>query len=428
MADDVHKIIAGFKAKRWEAAPYERTVAILADNPAAAAELVRRVIGELREGPTFLAYAIDCLPDVAFPELVPFALDAFGDNPENEGAEDLISHASLQSPPSLHPHLDRIFHLQPNWSTYYAQWPWRGSGDAHQAFLKGIVNNASGVSQIRKFPGRPRTAPEAAMSAMLETRQPDALRFVWEKRGDEAIDHLLMVGFEGPEQGFRKLYTDTSLHLCFPSDYFRDAKTPVHLVKRHPTWHLSASTVPSGRFGGDGDAACQCCGGALHNIITLPSIPPNLGVTKMAALSLQTCLSCLGWEEDASQLFYQHDDRGIPSGLMAPTERVIPEWPATPLRETAVVLSLTPRRWFWQDWALSNSRQNLNRLGSHPAWIQNAGYMTCPSCRQRMPHLLQLDSDLPTRDGGEWQWGSGGCCYVGWCDRCKVSGFTWQCT
>jgi len=171
MADDVHKIIAGFKATRWESAPYERTVAILADNPAAAEELVRRVIRELREGPTFLAYAIDCLPDVAFPELVPFALDAFGDNPENEGAEDLISHASLQSPPSLHPHLDRIFHLQPNWSTYYAQWPWRGSGDAHQAFLKGIVNNASGVSQIRKFPGRPRTAPEAARPSRRSIRR-----------------------------------------------------------------------------------------------------------------------------------------------------------------------------------------------------------------------------------------------------------------
>ena len=90
MADDIHQIIADFRATGWESAPYERTIAILADNPAVAEELVRRVIRELSAGPTFLHYAIDCLPDAAFPDLVPFALDAVGDNPENEGAEDLI--------------------------------------------------------------------------------------------------------------------------------------------------------------------------------------------------------------------------------------------------------------------------------------------------------------------------------------------------
>jgi len=153
MADDIHQIIADFKATGWESAPYERTVAILADNPAAAEELVRRVIRELSAGPTFLHYAIDCLPDAAFPELVPFALDAVGDNPENEGAEDLISHASLQSPPSLHPHLDRIFHLQPNWSTYYGQWPWRESGDAHKAFQRHREQRQRRVADS-KIPGR----------------------------------------------------------------------------------------------------------------------------------------------------------------------------------------------------------------------------------------------------------------------------------
>jgi hypothetical protein len=45
-----------------------------------------------------------------------------------------------------------------------------------------------------------------------------------------------------------------------------------------------------------------------------------------------------------------------------------------------------------------------------------------------MQHLLQLDSHLPASESREWLWGSGGSCYVGWCDHCKVSGFMWQCT
>jgi hypothetical protein len=45
-----------------------------------------------------------------------------------------------------------------------------------------------------------------------------------------------------------------------------------------------------------------------------------------------------------------------------------------------------------------------------------------------MGYLLQLDSDLPTADGGEWLWGSGGIAYGFWCDPCGVSSFLWQCT
>jgi hypothetical protein len=39
-----------------------------------------------------------------------------------------------------------------------------------------------------------------------------------------------------------------------------------------------------------------------------------------------------------------------------------------------------------------------------------------------------LDSDLPTEDGREWHWGSGGICYVFWCNACRISATTWQCT
>ena len=202
----------------------------------------------------------------------------------------------------------------------------------------------------------------------------------------------------------------------------------MHLKKRNSTWHLSDPSYMRAGFGGDGQGECQICGGCLHNLITLSPIPQNLGVTDISSLSLQTCLSCLGWEEQASALFYEHDSSGAPRGLNPSKLKITPQFSATSLLPCEVTICPTPRRWIWQDWALSNNRENLNRLGGHPAWIQNADYLNCPHCNRRMRHLLQLDSELPTSGGGGWLWGSGGCCYVEWCDNCKVSGFQWQCT
>ena len=97
--------------------------------------------------------------------------------------------------------------------------------------------------------------------------------------------------------------------------------------------------------------------------------------------------------------------------------------------KVAVVgLAETPRRWFWQDWGCSNSRENLNRIGGEPCWVQDAEYPRCPTCDSVMTFLFELDSDLPMANGGEWLWGSGGITYGFWCDPCGVSGFLWQCT
>jgi hypothetical protein len=67
-----------------------------------------------------------------------------------------------------------------------------------------------------------------------------------------------------------------------------------------------------------------------------------------------------------------------------------------------VRLDETPRQWRWQDWGLSNGRENLNRVGGEPCWVQSAEYPCCPICKGLMRFLMQLDSDLPTGDGGEW--------------------------
>jgi hypothetical protein len=161
-------------------------------------------------------------------------------------------------------------------------------------------------------------------------------------------------------------------------------------------------------------------------MLVLDPIPAGLGVTRLPRLELATCLSCLGWEKQP--LFYRHDQHGIPSNVGYDGPAVTPQFPSGQLKETEIRLAETPRRWYWQDWALSNGRENLNRIGGEPCWVQSAEYPHCPLCQRIMPYLMQLDSNLPMNEEREFLWGSGGIGYGFWCDQCKVSGFFWQCT
>jgi hypothetical protein len=155
-------------------------------------------------------------------------------------------------------------------------------------------------------------------------------------------------------------------------------------------------------------------------------VPAGLGISELRRVELATCLSCLGWER--SPLFYNHGEVGRANRFGYDDPIIVPQFPVGSLRQSEVRLAATPVRWRRQDWALSNSRENLNRIGGEPCWVQDAEYPDCPTCGSTMNHLMQLDSDLTIADGGEWLWGSGGIGYVSWCDRCKVSGHLWQCT
>lgn len=179
------------------------------------------------------------------------------------------------------------------------------------------------------------------------------------------------------------------------------------------------------RFGGLTDGACAYCGEELHHFITLDPTPDNLDVTGLNRLELASCLSCLGW--GAPQFFYKHDPTGHPHQIGYDGPHMEPEFPAVPFNPTLVQVAQISRRWQWQNDAGSNGRENLNRIGGAPSWIQYAEFPHCPECGQSMKFLLQITSELPTVNGREWNWGDGGICYGFWCDPCKISGFLWQC-
>ena len=196
--------------------------------------------------------------------------------------------------------------------------------------------------------------------------------------------------------------------------------------KSHPTWQGGAAALRLMAFGGESKEKCSDCGRPIHHLLTLNPIPDGVNVTGLRKLSLSVCLSCLGWESE--ELFYQHDDEGRPHCFRDGPPGITPQFPAGPLRATKVRLADQGARWFLQSWGGSNGRQNLHRVGGPPCWIQSASYLKCPQCGRRMSFLLQLDSDLPKADGGEWLWGSGGIAYGCWCDDCRISGWLWQCT
>jgi hypothetical protein len=419
--DSAEKILADFLAKRWKADPFERALTLAKGAPPAAARFAHLALEQVPEGGTFLDAVLGFVEFDDWPALVSHAVEARDRGP-NDAADSVIAHGTLQRPEALRHHLERVFALRPNEGTYYENWPWRESGTSSLTFLQGQFSRRSAATRTK------------AWRAMLETRDMQVLKIAVQlasldlnrerPRGHPGMklnDYLTLVGFEHHGRAIRRLYPESLFHLTFPGPY---ALGSSEWMREHPTWNLPTRGRQKARFGGKADGQCASCGGRLHHILTLDPVPPGLGVTGVSSLTLVSCMSCLGWEQE--RMFFAHEGkRATPFGV---ANRVTPQFPAKGFKPTGVHLVPTPRRWYWQDWATSNSRENLHRVGGQPCWIQDAQFPVCPRCEQTMAFLLQLDSNLPTADGGEWLWGSGGIAYGFWCDGCRVSAFLWQCT
>jgi hypothetical protein len=425
----VEAIVRALEEQGLRGAPILEATDLALSCPEAVADLAVATMDRFPEGGTFLDAALSYLPEDRWDGLVVSALDALERSRKNEAACSVIAYASLQALTSLHAHLDRIFRLRPNAETYYEQCPWRESGTSHLRFLRGVIEGKASRRDVRL----------RAWKAMLQTRHPEVLAIALAHAAEilecvpglsmpETIDaYLNLVGYHHSGGALRRLCPEALFHAVFPERFFEGQSRPPWLARIHPTWALEpAAELPPMRFGGHADGECSLCGGVLHRLISFEPVPQGLGVTELARLELATCLSCLGWEQ--APLFYRHerDGKAISIGYDGPT--VVPQFPVGPLRECWVRLAETPRRWYWQGWGSSSSREHLNRIGGEPCWVQDAEYPECPSCGEVMSHLMQLDSDLATSDGRDWSWGSGGIGYVSWCDRCKVSGLLWQCT
>ncbi len=419
-------IVDEFKMSGWNGDSIEKILGIAHRSSVDAADLTLLIIKELPKGGTFLHAILNFVSLDAWPALIKCAIDECSRNRKNEAAESVIHYAALQCVHALHPHLKILFDLLPDETRL-----WRDAGEDAANDLFSILRTSTVSAKQRR----------KAWMCLLETRKQDTIRHavklvslvdlnlqLREFGLKESLDvqaYLHDVGFEQDHGDLlRKLYSDRVFHLCFPDGYFTDARPFWIRRENHPTWLASSEVGGQISFGGAGAAICGRCGHPTHRLVRFSSQMNPSGVTGIEALSIETCLSCMGWE--TSPMFYRHEKGGLPGCLSISGPP--PQFPAVNLKATQVQLVDQGSRWNWQDWGASNSRENLNRVGGHPTWIQSAEYPICPDCKSTMMFLMQLDSDLPTEDGGSWLWGSGGIAYVFWCDACKISGLLWQCT
>ena len=230
------------------------------------------------------------------------------------------------------------------------------------------------------------------------------------------------INFGGEKFRLKRYCGQRVYHIIFPRGYFGAPYAP-HLAKRHPTWRFEGGEAGY-KLGGvldepDGDAQ-----NPLFHLIMLDPLPRDLPVRSLPRLILAAHVREVN---EGEIVFYEHDAQGMPRriGERTQVEYAFDE----PIKECEVVLAPTPARWAAQDWGMSNSRQNLARIGGEPSWIQGALMPTCPICGEKMEFLMQLDSELPScEQGGEVMFGSGGILYVFWCERTRVSAFFMQCT
>lgn len=407
----MEELLAAFEAKKWDAKPFERLVEQIRRSATFADEFARAAITGLPNGGTFFDLTLSHVSEPMFEELARVAMERLAANPREEAASAVIAHASLQLPRLLHPRLERLFVLRPNAGTYYQRYPWRESGALATSHLTGLVRGPVAQDRVE------------AWRCLVETRDPVALERAAELASSVRLNHPVEVYLHevGFERAAEPLYASRSLHIAFPAGYFVEPRAAWNDRTFHPTWRVDGDGHVC-RFGGEADGTCTLCAGKLHHLVTIDGA--LLGGEAPEQVAFVVCLSCVGWARP--MLSYSHRFKDCPEPM--DSGAFTPEFRGVALRETEVRLVRSPDRWRWQEWGLSNARENLNRVGGHPAWVQSAQYPKCPTCARRMRFALQLDSDLPTVDGGEWMWGSGGMAYVFWCGGCKVSAVSWQCT
>lgn len=418
MIEKAEKLIYDFKQNKWKTPNiYERLFEFV-NNPEATFVFCQSFLINFEERAAIFSDALSYIQKEHFAKLIALSLDILKQQP-NQNAESVIEYASLQFPELLHPYLELIFELKPNKYTFYAEYPWRKlPAEQIKPFREKLKNQMTPLSDKQTLFG-----------CLLETRDleaiTDAYHFAFDnyifKRKDELFftSYLEWVGFTLRKGNIESYCPNPTYHFCFPENYFSNDK-PIQINKKqHPTWNLESHSKKY-KFGG---IIQEDEKNPFIHLITFDEIPDGLNITKLTSLTLGMHIRELN---EYGVVFYQHNNLGKPIKI-GETED-IEFYSDFPIKETEVSFAKTPDRWIYQSWGISNGRENLFRLGGEPTWIQDAEVLCCPICNEKMDFLMQLDTDLPDIENGELYFGSGGICYIFWCDKSKVSGYTIQYT
>ncbi|KER74220.1 hypothetical protein HR51_03880 [Burkholderia cepacia] len=410
--------------------PMSQMLALRHDDPAALADLVIVSFDRVFPHAVFLDAALDLMDDTALEKVATEACQAICNGTWNERLASVLSSVATQTPQMFSGHWDMlvdIYTTKQSPRVYLEDNVWRMLDPATVERWRGRLADVPAGSKVE----------HARAVALLHSRQPAAVRdaAAWLFPDDPGTraNWLMSAGYVQEHDALRALHGETPLHI----DFGPTLGTPIlraqpkwhrGVLAHHATWRAGESHRSGARFGGVSSHRCGLCHGPLHRLLTLPQ-PAEAGIDSSTPVSFDTCLSCVGWESDGP-IFHRHDDAG--DACAHPSQQrdvaIQPEYTAAPFVEADVALFAAPARWTRQEWGLSNSRQNLSRVGGAPSWVQSAQYPDCPDCGRKMSFVMQLDSNLPQTDGSEWLWGSGGANYTFWCAPCRTSAHLWQCT
>lgn len=270
----------------------------------------------------------------------------------------------------------------------------------------------------------------ALLECLLQTRDLATVQFAYQFAVDTNInpacnapiddDDLELVGFTVRDGNVVSYCHQPVFHLQFPSQYLYRYAGKHPPPYQHPTYHLSPLEQRY-QFGGvlqDDEK------NPFSHLITLDPIPEGLPIIGLNKLTLGIHLAILN--QTFEPVYYQHDPQGNPHPMASAIFE--PKWVELPIKATQVALAKTPSRWVLQSDLHGFDEENLFRLGGEPTWIQNAEVLECPVCQTKMDFLMQLASQLPDLENQEILFGSGGICYIFWCDACNVNGYIQQCT
>gem|GEM_PF-2367763 len=392
-------------------------------------QILKLTIGVLDASPNCRRFESSMLGLMPLPDwnlLVAYAIKKFQDS---EIAEGIIRFAALQNPDSLYPYLDTFTISGKN--RWNAPSPaWCGSGSLDQArLLRQMEPSDTLTFEDRVF----------AFSLLLATRDEQVILDAISKaratqlfsdNNQELLQlHLETVGFELNGSSICKLHSDEVLHIAFPKEYFAEEESALGARDKtyQPTWQLQEQSQirPDAIIGGLIEAHCKICFNRLHRLIEITNRSVLSDFYRNAPSTFVTCLTCQG-KTGMYELFFAHGQHGEIDHLYE-GEPIVPEIVEPAFVYTEVNLVDNGPRWTAQDATLSNSWENLHRVGGSPTWVQDTEYLKCPKCSRTMHFAAQIDSDLKLVDGSDWMWGDLGICYLYFCGDCSVTGVTYQC-
>ena len=137
------ELISDFNEAGWNTPHLYERVAELAGDSKDAYAFCEHFLSAQNKRATIFDDLLSYVDKEQFAALIVMALDILKQKQHNENAENVIDRASLQFPELLHDHINLIFDLRPNESSFSSDYPWRALPRERIALFKDKLHDPS---------------------------------------------------------------------------------------------------------------------------------------------------------------------------------------------------------------------------------------------------------------------------------------------